>query len=818
MEHNLSPENYVQPNSSQDSLSNKANNSPFSIKLAQINDSCSLTNKRSSQKSSSGGTGKANLNRPLRLQGDDTDQSPPKKRPNPFSPNKGLPPSKSRLTSNDSHTHSSGLDPQFSSKRKVTKSLNKRQNGGKVYKSNIEKYEGYQNNSTNFNIFEISEENPSNQRKESHTQSNIEGPVKKIPRQSHKKTELRLSDVSESVTQEIQEPVTINFSRQPQRKVSIDLQNKLIFNQSLKNPFKTQDSPERQKLRGKPHPKKTSFILSNKNTLGLSTMDQERSAAPFNNRRLSRVSARIGDNNSTTTGKDRSFIVRNSISEEPQPRAFLSQIQPSSNKSKRALKIKARSVNKATNSSTEAEDLVALEEMLHRFKTESSLMTAHSEVKDMVNKIGRKIVVRSLSKASNESVKSYKEENEPQQSMRRLDLLRPGDLEVKDLKEEEGSDDRVNDFDEGQTSHRLRVYAGRDSPIKLNVVQKQMSVFKTQQCDDEYFIYQKEPKDQKKANKLTRLPRSSSSLVREEGSKDPKNSNNYSSTTQTNKNLIGIDSSKISLSKTKTQTDSLTPASQTSKILLKPTTKYSATSGQETIPQTSQSKLKLEPESIAITPSANSKLAMGNSIESDTSSVLDVSIRAGLKGMPSTFGNTQPKISAFEVSPKKKTKNKSLSPSPATGHLKTVRESKGEYFPLDGGAKRFSPENKVRHRGSVAIPPSDLKEAPSRSSAISKDVLREKPREVSTAKAGASELFDNLQKEEKECLVEGSISSPTFPLSKFQYLLFSSNIAQPLSLRKFLKEIKTDLDILKSISVPQAPKSQVMLVDLDKSR
>ena len=62
------------------------------------------------------------------------------------------------------------------------------------------------------------------------------------------------------------------------------------------------------------------------------------------------------------------------------------------------------------------------------------------------------------------------------------------------------------------------------------------------------------------------------------------------------------------------------------------------------------------------------------------------------------------------------------------------------------------------------------------------------------------------------------VFSPTFPIEKFRFLIFSNSSNNSKELKKFIKEVKSDVDTVKQISCKEPCPQKVALTNVDKSR
>lgn len=347
--------------------------------------------------------------------------------------------------------------------------------------------------------------------------------------------------------------------------------------------------------------------------------------------------------------------------------------------------------------------LETLESVVDRYRPgRPILFNPKTELRDMISKASRRIVVRSFSTNS----KSFERQT--------LDDKRPAKISLSIQAKGERKEPR----------NSLRMYEGHDSPIKKNVLQKQLAEFRKDHVNDHG----------------SGVPMENTPVVR--GSK---------------KGTFGHMSIKAS---SRSQVDGV----QSSGLDLKMNSLDSLEKDMITI---QSSKHHRNP------PSVQTLEKYQSTGQSDQGSVPSRRIR---------------EVRDFSVTPTEEGRPRGVTHSPGDLGFQNIEQEKSKHR-----RSHFSNlETRLGGIGTIA-----MRGLESLNARPSKPVQGNSPAATIT----------NMD-----------VNSPSFDIDRFKLLLFSKNNENSKQHRKFIKEIKLDLDVVKQIPQKEPCPAKVVLVDLDRSR
>ena len=409
------------------------------------------------------------------------------------------------------------------------------------------------------------------------------------------------------------------------------------------------------------------------------------------------------------------------------------------------------------------------ESVVDRYQKPSLLrVNPRSELKDMISKVSRKIVVRSISVQKKELRSHSIEVKEGA----RLDgrALRPPNLKLT-TKSFSGENEEADWEVSADASLNLtRQYGGHMSPIKQSVLARQRQEAQRGVLDQGDLSEDRQltltPNPKKLSKKLIVLNQTSNSNSRREEEQDQAMSQSRSSNPGfTLEQDSGTGSKKP-------------PKSQT----------VVAKSKVSNIP----SMISLESDMVGLSPSRGSSEFYTPEIKT---SILNLDEQAFTDSIKKSFKE----VAEFNLNSHE-------------GNGETISEKANSRLKSDIRKSQFS--NKEALTGRLGSFAERNLERLSRSKNESQE-----PQSVVYPRSYTEIQLSSVQKKSQEYNFSATndVFSPSFPLEKFKFLIFSNSDKNSKELKKFIKEVKSDVDTVKQISCKEQCPPKVALTNVDKS-
>lgn len=353
-----------------------------------------------------------------------------------------------------------------------------------------------------------------------------------------------------------------------------------------------------------------------------------------------------------------------------------------------------------------------LESVVDRYRPERSLLfNPKAELRDMINKIGRRIVVRGFGKNSRSVERSH------------MDKIRPTRLSITMV------DHALNHTDSHENVEQQdarRKYQGHDSPIKTKTLQKQFTEFKQDHLNDH----------------ASGIPLNNTPVIK--GTKG-KSGGRYSNRSPSK----AYDDDTINRIATLSNLD------------------------KDMITLESMSTTKKNPLS---TPSLDKYLSPQKS---------NVSITPSKKFQ---------EVGEFSIAPLDD--GRSTDTNPASGYGKSQTQQ-------DRSKPRSSHFSSMESRPIASLAMRGL------------ESLTVKVKPPNQTSLQVQELSPESASQYKTAMYD--LNHPDFDINKYKFLLFGKSYQNFKELKKFIKEIKLDLEIVRKTPQKEPCPAKVVLVDLDRS-
>ena len=404
--------------------------------------------------------------------------------------------------------------------------------------------------------------------------------------------------------------------------------------------------------------------------------------------------------------------------------------------------------------------------VVDRYQKPSLLrVNPRSELKDMISKVSRKIVVRSIS-AQKKDLRSHSIEVKEGS---RLDerALRPPSLKLASKSFNDQPEDGDWEVSADSPSYPTRQFGGHISPIKHSVLARQRLEAQREQPDLPLNPQSDlTPSPKKQSRKLIVLNQASKSISKREEAQEQASSKSRESRLGPNQEPdLGTGSKKP-------------PKSQT----------VVAKSKVSNIP----SLISLESDMVGLSPSRGSSEFYTPEIKTSTLNLDEQAFTDSIKKSFKEVAEFNSKFSEAKGETASEKANASKNPDIKRSQLPTKEALTGR---LGSFAERDL-ERLSRSRNEFQEP---------QSMALSRPYS-----EAQTPSAKKKSQDYNFS-------ATNDVFSPSFPIEKFRFLIFSNSNKNPRELKKFIKEVKSDVDAVKQISCKEPCPQKVALTNVDKS-
>jgi hypothetical protein len=409
--------------------------------------------------------------------------------------------------------------------------------------------------------------------------------------------------------------------------------------------------------------------------------------------------------------------------------------------------------------------------VVDRYQKPSLLrVNPRSELKDMISKVSRKIVVKSIS-AQKKELRSHSIEVKEGSKLDER-VLRPPSLKLTSKSFNEQTEDADWEVSADAPINKTRQYGGHMSPIKQSVLAKQRIEAQREHTFGQADLLEDHqlsstPSPKKQSRKLIVLNQSSKSSSRREEEQDQVSSQSRASKLGRNQEPdLGTGSKKP-------------PKSQT----------VVAKSKVSNIP----SLISLESDMVGLSPSRGSSEFYTPEIKT---SILNLEEQAFTDSVKKSFKE----VAEFNM------KSNQDNGESASEKAKTSKNS-------DNKKPQFSAKEALTGRlGSFA---ERNLERLSRSRNESQE-----PLSTANPRSFTEVRTSSVQKKSQDYNFSATndVFSPSFPIEKFRFLIFSNSSISSKELKKFIKEVKSDVDTVKQISCKEPCPQKVALTNVDKSR
>jgi hypothetical protein len=409
--------------------------------------------------------------------------------------------------------------------------------------------------------------------------------------------------------------------------------------------------------------------------------------------------------------------------------------------------------------------------VVDRYQKPSLLrVNPRSELKEMISKVSRKIVVRSIS-AQKKELRSHSIEVKEGS---RLDerSLRPPSLKLTSKSFNDQAEFGDWEVSADTSIYQTRQYGGHMSPIKQSILTRQkLEAQRDYPLDQPELLEDRQqlstPSPKKQSRKLIVLNQTSKTNSRREEVEDQALSQSKSSRLYGYLEPVGGTGSKKP------------PKSQT----------VVAKSKVSNIP----SLISLESDMVGLSPSRGSSDFNTPEI---TTSILNLDEQVFTDSIKKSFKE----VAEFN-----------MKSSEASGETTSEKVVPSKY--TDSKKPQFSIKEALTGRlGSFAE--RDLERLSRSRNEFQDQQVLPNPRSYTEIQSSS------VQKKSQDYNFSATndVFSPSFPIEKFKFLIFSNSNKNSKELKKFIKEVKSDVDTVKQISCKEPCPQKVALTNVDKSR
>ena len=432
--------------------------------------------------------------------------------------------------------------------------------------------------------------------------------------------------------------------------------------------------------------------------------------------------------------------------------------------------------HKLSNGMPKPEYLETLESVMDNYRKPKLLRVNHrNEIRDMVQKASRKIVVRSFSKRSFDDSQTA----QPEHANSSRFLNRPGRPSLLIEVDKRRADIVDSSKDSPEQRNSLRVYQGHDSPIRVKPSSSKFKISINGEDNEGYMDqidrlatpYIKETPSSKRFKAISR-----GSVQKDQ---PPPKSPALSATAHPHIQ-DGLPGRKFSEIAQEVEAALGSNESNLHKDKSLPNSRRNA-GGAVT---KERPKSYVDFGKITIDPYKDEALSRAENVSQDSRSVMsedDYAPRFG-RNLPEATKATGESVDEATQAGKKASLR-------AKSHLTAIEAKLSK--PLEISAANVASTNDQRAREKEK----------------EREKERDKEKQLATKQAGSSFPVHVID-----------VTAPNFDLNRFQFLLFAQQPPNKKAFKIFLKEIKQDLDLVKSISFKEPMVRKVIFTNVDPSR